>query len=102
MQATVVPFGQRWASQTSLPSLRTLDCVSEARMRVDAASPSSVVAAGSSQPPRRERVCHQLPDSIPVERNDEKKIEFTGEVVNAADGGDDCARSVTVRHFQDR
>ena len=56
----------------------------------------------ASQPSRRERVRHQLADSVPVERNDEKKIEFAGEVVNAADGGDDDARSVAVRHFQDR
>jgi len=30
------------------------------------------------QSPRRERVRHQLPNAVPVERNDEKKIEFTG------------------------
>ena len=56
-------------------------------------------ARGASQPPRRERARHQLPNAIPVERNDEKKIEFTKQVMDRADGGDDYTRSVAVGHF---
>ena len=51
------------------------------------------------QSPRRERVRHQLADAVPMEWNDEKKIEFTGQVVDRADGGDDHARSVAVGNF---
>jgi hypothetical protein len=55
-----------------------------------------------SQSPRRQGIHHELPDAISVERNNEKKIEFSGQVVDRADGGDDYARFVAVRHFQNR
>jgi hypothetical protein len=45
---------------------------------------------GASQPLRRKRVRHQLPDAVSVERDDEKKIEFSGQVVDRADGGDEA------------
>ena len=40
--------------------------------------------------------------AVSVERNNEKKIEFSGQVVDRADGGDGYARSVAVGHFQNR
>jgi hypothetical protein len=53
----------------------------------------------ASQSPRRERVRQQLPDAVSVERSDEKEIDFTHQVVDRADGGNDYARSIAVGHF---
>jgi hypothetical protein len=40
---------------------------------VDLGTTQSLVGGGASQPARRERVRHQDPDAVPVERTDEKK-----------------------------
>src|SRR4030081_2684584 len=56
----------------------------------------------ASESPRLERVQHELADAVAVERNNEEKIEFSGQIVDRANGGDDDARSVAVGHFQNR
>jgi hypothetical protein len=63
---------------------------------------AKLLSGDALQPSRRERVRHQSPNAIAVERNDEKHVELAEKVVNRADGGHDHAASVAVRQVQHR